>query len=113
MFYQIFLSTQVKRSAIISNKHDIYELPHKLPSDLRPRIFFLGKVRKISKLHRIITQYPVPLPKKDFVDTSKKLLKNRKLSLISLFHMKTSVCLKYFVNYCCFVRCLGVPENSI
>ena len=28
MLYQIFLSPQVKRSAIISNKHGIYELPH-------------------------------------------------------------------------------------
>ena len=32
MFYQIFLSPQVKWSAIISNKHDIYGLPHDLPS---------------------------------------------------------------------------------
>ena len=30
--YQIFLS-QVKRSAIISNKHGIYEFPRKLPND--------------------------------------------------------------------------------
>ena len=35
MFYQIFLSPQVKRSAIISNKHGIYELPHELLNDLR------------------------------------------------------------------------------
>ena len=38
MFYQIFLSPQVKRSAIISNKQGIYELPHELPNDLRLRI---------------------------------------------------------------------------
>ena len=30
MFYQIFLSQQVKRSAIISNKHGIYELPNNI-----------------------------------------------------------------------------------
>ena len=30
MFYQIFRSPQVKRSAVISNKHGIYELSHKL-----------------------------------------------------------------------------------
>ena len=30
MFYQIFLSSQVKRRAIISNNHDLYELPHEL-----------------------------------------------------------------------------------
>ena len=33
-----FLSPQVEQSAIISNKHVIYELPVKLPNDLRLRI---------------------------------------------------------------------------
>ena len=46
MFYQIFLSPQVKQSAIISNKHKqgVYELPHELPNDLRLRI--LGNKEK-------------------------------------------------------------------
>ena len=35
MFDQIFLSLQVKRRVIISNKNGIYELSHKLPNDLR------------------------------------------------------------------------------
>ena len=30
MFYQTFPSLQVKRNAIISNKHGIYELPNDL-----------------------------------------------------------------------------------
>ena len=34
MFYQGFLSPQVKQCAIITYKHGIYVLPHKLPSDL-------------------------------------------------------------------------------
>ena len=38
MFYQMFLSPQVKRSAIISNKQGVYELPHELPRDLKLRI---------------------------------------------------------------------------
>ena len=38
MFYQIFLSLQVKRSSIISNKHGLYELLHQLPNDLRLKI---------------------------------------------------------------------------
>ena len=38
MFHQILLLPQVKRSVIISNKQDVYELPHELPKDLRPRI---------------------------------------------------------------------------
>ena len=35
MFYQIFLSPQVKRNAIISPKHSIDEFPRELPNDLR------------------------------------------------------------------------------
>ena len=35
---QTFFSPQVKRRMIISNKHGIYELPHKLPNNLRLRI---------------------------------------------------------------------------
>ena len=38
MFYQIFLSPQVKGSVIISNKHGIYELPHELQNDLALKI---------------------------------------------------------------------------
>ena len=38
MFHQIFLSPQVKRSAVISNKYGIHELPHELPNDLRLNI---------------------------------------------------------------------------
>ena len=52
MFYQIFLSTQVKRWAIITYKHGIYELPHELPNDLRLRK--LGNIKKVSKLDRMI-----------------------------------------------------------
>ena len=35
---QIFLSSLVKRTLIISTKHGIYELPHELPNDQRLRI---------------------------------------------------------------------------
>ena len=38
MFYKIFLSPQVKRWAIITYKHGIYELPNELSNDLRLRI---------------------------------------------------------------------------
>ena len=52
IFYQIFLSPQVKRCAIITYKHGIYELPQELPNDLRLRK--LGNIWKKSKVHRII-----------------------------------------------------------
>ena len=47
MFYQIFLSPQVKGSVIIGNKRGIYELPHELPNDLRLRK--LGNWERLRK----------------------------------------------------------------
>ena len=38
MFYQIFLSPKVKRCAIITYKHGVYKLPHKLPNDLKSEL---------------------------------------------------------------------------
>ena len=38
MFDQVFFSPQVKRCAIITYEHGIYEFPHELPNDLRLRI---------------------------------------------------------------------------
>ena len=35
MFYQIFRLPEVKRCAIITHKHGVYELPHELPHDVR------------------------------------------------------------------------------
>ena len=61
MIYQIFLSRQVKRCAIITYKDGIYELSHELPNDLSLRK--LGNLRKASKTHRTIAQRPVPTPK--------------------------------------------------
>ena len=46
MFYQIFLSPNVKQSAVISSEHGIYELPHELTLDLRK----LGNITRIFKL---------------------------------------------------------------
>ena len=41
MFYQVFLSQQVKRSAIINNKHRIHELPHEFPKHFPANIRLL------------------------------------------------------------------------
>ena len=61
MFYQIFISSQVKRCAIITYEHGIYGLPHELLSGSRLRnnlrikdLRKLGNIRKVSKLHRMI-----------------------------------------------------------
>ena len=75
MFDRIFLSLQVKRSVINSNKHGIHVLPYDLPK--RPNTKNLKKlenIRKISELHKIIAQCS---PKKFCQYQEKKLLKNR------------------------------------
>ena len=46
MFYQIFLSQQVNRWAIITYKHGIYELPREVSSGLELRI--LGPWYQVS-----------------------------------------------------------------
>ena len=46
MFYQIFLSSQVKRCAIITYQHGIYEVPQELPNNVRLRK--LGNIKKVS-----------------------------------------------------------------
>ena len=52
MFYQIVLSPEVKRCAVITYKQGIHKMPHELPHDLT--YTKLEKFRKVSKLHRII-----------------------------------------------------------
>ena len=63
MFYQIFLSPQVKQCAIITYKH---KLAHQLPNKLT-----LRKYQESMKPHRIIAQCPAPLQKKTPANTSK------------------------------------------
>ena len=52
----------------------------------------------------MIAQCPVPLPNENFVNSSKKVSKKQQLnfSCSVLFHMKTRVSFKYFVNDCWF-----------
>ena len=52
MFYQIFLSPQVKQFVIIADKHSIYELPHELPNDFR-----LNDLRKLGNIKRVSIPY--------------------------------------------------------
>ena len=79
MFYPIFHSPQVKRCAIITYKHDMYELPHELLNDVRLRILvnykIPGKYQNLIEWHSAPSS---PSPKTEIPsNTSKKLLKNR------------------------------------
>ena len=44
----------------------------------------------------------LPSKYKDFVNTTKKLLKIRNFTFLVVFHMKTTVCLKHSVRDCTF-----------
>ena len=68
--HQTFLSQQVKRSVIITNKNaSKYELTDEFPNDVR--------LKKISKLHGIIVQRPVSIQNENTANTSKKFVKTR------------------------------------
>ena len=51
MFYQIFLSPQVKRCATITYKHGIEELPHDCYYNLR--------LQSITKVHKKEIKIPI------------------------------------------------------
>ena len=51
IYYQMFLSQQVKRNVIITDKNRKYELTNELPNDVR--------LKKISELHGIKVQCPI------------------------------------------------------
>ena len=112
MFYQIFLSPQVKRWMIITYRHGIYELPHELKNNLKLRI--LGNQEISAKYLNLIEWQPSvqsPCKNKNFAITSKSSKKQRlNFSRGVLFHTKTRVCLKYFVADC---RILHSSDTSI
>ena len=84
MFYQIFLSPQVKRWVIITYKNGMYKLPHNLPNDLKLRI--LGNQEISGKCLNFIESQPSaqsPRQNKSFVNISRKLLKKE----IKLFRL--------------------------
>ena len=95
MFYETFLSPQVKWGTIFSNKHGTHK--RLKIQDLRK----FGKVRKISKFNIILSQRPVSPPQKQKpCRQQQKNAGKQKLnpSQLSILHMKTRVCLKYLVN---------------
>ena len=82
-FYQISHSWQVKRCVIITYKHGIYEMLHELPMDLRLRI--LGYLEISGKCLNFIEWYTSVQSScqfENFINPSKKTLKNRKLTFL-------------------------------
>ena len=102
MLYQIFFSPQVKRCAIITYKHGIYELPHELPNDLSQDLRKLENIRKVPELDRMILQCAVFLQKQKFCQFQQKTLEKQisNFSCSALFQVKTRVSLKQILTDC-------------
>ena len=114
MFHQIFFSPQVKWCTIITYKHVIYKFPQELPNTLKLRI--LGNIKKTFKFHKMIAYCPVFRPKWKFCYYLQKTLEKQKLNFFCsiLFHMKTRISLRYFVNDCLWKHFLASnsPQTS-
>ena len=77
MFYQTFLSPQVKRSMIISNEHGKYELPNGL------RHTILENYEKSLKTQNFIGLYPSAQS-----SSQNKILEIKTFSLFAISHGK-------------------------
>ena len=86
-------------------------MPHKLLNIVRLRKF--GKIRKLSKLHRTIA-YSLLSKMKILSILAKHSSKEKKLnfSRSTLFHMKTRLCLKYFVHDCSSYMYIDTSGND-
>ena len=95
MFYQNFISPQVKRIVIISNKNGINELPN----DIRLRI--LGNQERLIRSQILLELQPSARSfsqNENFVQYKQKTVQKLKLNFYRsvLFHTNTNVCLIYF-----------------
>ena len=103
MFGKTFLSPQVKRSLITNNKHIIYQLPYKLPNDLRLRVLVKYEISgKCQNFKELQPSGQYSSQNENFINTRKKLFEKQKLnfSCSSRSHIKIRVCLKHFVLDC-------------
>ena len=76
-----FFTPQMKRSAIISDKHGIFELPHELWNDLKLRILEnQERSRKSQNVAEWWSSVQSSCQNQSFVKTSKKTLEKQKLT---------------------------------
>ena len=90
MFDQIFLSSQVIQSVIISNKHGLYEWPHELPNDLR--LIILGNQEILEKSQDVVelrSSAQSSSQNENFLNTSKNPVKNRNRTFPIVPYFKT------------------------
>ena len=87
MFYQVFLSPQVKRNTILTNEHGIYKLPLELPNNSR-----LEDIRKYQESLKNFIEKEASAQSsskmKNVFNTRKTLLKNRNWSFLVLHYFR-------------------------
>ena len=98
MFYEIFVSPQVKRRVILTYKHGIYVLSHQILKDLSK----LGAIRKVSKPDSMTPQHPVPPPKRKLRQHFELPIQepHQNFPRSALSHAKARSSLQYPVNNC-------------
>ena len=103
----------MKRCPIIICKHGIYQLSHELPNGFRLKdLWKLQNIRKLYKSYRMISYFPVFVPKmKIFLKLEKSSLN---FTRSALFLMKIKVSLKYFINGCLWKHFLAsnTPQTT-
>ena len=121
MFYQIFLSPQVKGCTIISNKHGIYKLPHELANESRLKMS--GNQKMSGKSQNFIELQPgaqFSSQNERFVNTSKNFL-NTKTAVRSILSplwffekciFQRKVITWFFVTFNFIIRHI-FPENFL
>ena len=116
MVKEIFSSPQVRRSVVISNELVYTSLPHELPNDLTLRN--LGNQEILGKCNNFIELLPSAQSSSriHFCQYQQKSAEKQKWNFFhsALFHIKTRVCLKYFVNNCLWKQFLASnsPQSS-
>ena len=118
-FYQIFVSQNVKRCAIITYKHSIYELSYKQSNYLRLRILENQEVwRKCVNFIESQRSAQSSCQRKNLLIPAKNLCKTEiKLFLVvRYFPWKPRVSLRYFANGWLFFsgpKLLKTPSNVL
>ena len=94
-----FFSPQGEQGVIISNKHVLYDLSHKFPNNLG-----IQEISKDQKNLKTSQNYSLlsSLTPKIYFKYYQKTPEKQKLNFYRtvLFHIKTRICLKYFVHDC-------------
>ena len=107
MFHQMFLSAKLKRWAIISYKHGIYNLPHVLKNELRLRSKEIRKHQEsicISGNEILVPSLPAKTKLLLILAENSSKSEIELFQLCAISHQKR-VSLTHFMSYCLWKIC--------